>query len=112
MAVVELHTIGRKSGLSRSSMLTSPLSDEHRIVLVASRGGSDQHPSWYVNLRANPDVEITMRGRRTPWRARTASPEEKAELWPRIVATYKQYDDYEKKSARELPVVILEPRAA
>lgn len=93
-------------------MLTSPVHDDERVVLVASKGGGDRHPQWYRNLRANPDVEITMDGRTRPMRARTPSAEEKAALWPDIVAAYKGYDSYQKKAHRDIPVVILEPRPA
>ncbi len=110
MAAVELHTVGRTSGLPRSSMLTSPIHDESRVILVASKGGNERNPLWYGNLRANPDVEVTMNGRTRAMRARTASPEEKARMWPQIVATYKNYARYQEDSGRDLPVVICEPR--
>jgi deazaflavin-dependent oxidoreductase (nitroreductase family) len=110
MPAVELHTIGRKSGLPRSSMLASPIHDESRVVLVASKGGNERDPLWYGNLCANPDVEVTMNGTTRAMRARTASPEEKAELWPEIVATYKNYARYQERSGRDIPVVICEPR--
>jgi deazaflavin-dependent oxidoreductase (nitroreductase family) len=109
MPAVELGTVGRRTGEARSSMLTSPLHDENRVVLVASRGGSDHHPAWYVNLTANPDVRVTMYGKTRPMRARTASPEEKAALWPEIVAVYPAYEGYQKRSSRDIPVVICEP---
>jgi deazaflavin-dependent oxidoreductase (nitroreductase family) len=81
-------------------------------VLVASKGGDDRNPQWYRNLTANPDVEITMEGKTLAMRARTASPEEKAALWPDIVAAYKGYDAYQKKAGRDIPVVICEPLPA
>ena len=112
MPGVELHTIGRKTGERRSSMLATPIHDDSRVVLVASKGGDDRHPQWYRNLSANPEVEITMDGVTRPMRARTASPEEKAALWPDIVAAYKGYDSYQRKADRDIPVVILEPRSA
>ncbi len=112
MAGVELHTIGRTSGQPRSSMLASPIHDEHRVVLVASKGGDERDPQWYLNLTANPDVELTMHGETRAMRARTASPEEKAALWPQIVAAYKGYAAYQEKSGRDIPVVICEPRSA
>jgi deazaflavin-dependent oxidoreductase (nitroreductase family) len=112
MPGVELHTIGRKSGERRSTMLATPIHDDSRVVLVASKGGDDRDPQWYRNLRATPDVEITMSGVTRPMRARTASPEEKASLWPEIVAAYKGYDGYQQKAHRDIPVVILEPRPA
>ncbi len=110
MTGVELHTIGRHSGLPRSSMLASPIHDESRVVLVASKGGNERDPLWYGNLSANPNVEVTINGTTRPMRARTASPEEKAELWPQIVAAYKNYARYQERSGRDIPVVICEPR--
>jgi deazaflavin-dependent oxidoreductase (nitroreductase family) len=110
MPAVELHTIGRKSGLPRSNMLTAPVVDGDRVVLVASKGGDEHDPDWYRNLVASPDIELTIDGRRRPMRARRASAEEKAELWPRIVASYKGYGEYQKKTERDIPVVICEPR--
>ena len=110
MRSVELHTTGRKSGQRRSVMLTSPIYEPDRIVLVASKGGDDRNPDWYTNLVANPDVEITERGETRPMRARTADPAEKAELWPRITEVYKGYAGYQKRTDREIPVVICEPR--
>jgi deazaflavin-dependent oxidoreductase (nitroreductase family) len=111
MAAVELTTIGRKSGQPRRTMLTSPISDDTRVVLVASKGGDDRDPQWYRNLSANPDVEVTIGGATREMRARTASPEEKAALWPDIVAAYKGYAGYQQRADREIPVVICEPRA-
>jgi deazaflavin-dependent oxidoreductase (nitroreductase family) len=112
MPGVELETIGRKSGQPRVTMLTTPINDESRVVLIASKGGDHRDPQWYRNLVANPDVRITMNGETRAMRARTASPEEKAALWPDIVASYKGYDSYQKKAGREIPVVICEPRSA
>ena len=110
MAPVELRTTGRKSGQPRLTMLTSPIHDESRVVLVASKGGDDRDPQWYRNLTRNPDVEITIAGETKKMRARTASPEEKAALWPDIVATYKGYASYQERADRDIPVVICEPR--
>ncbi len=109
MPAVDLETIGRKSGQKRSTMLACPVHDDNRVVLVASRGGADHHPSWYLNLTDNPDVKVTMLGETRSMRARTASPEEKAALWPDIVAAYKYYEGYQKRSSRDIPVVICEP---
>jgi deazaflavin-dependent oxidoreductase (nitroreductase family) len=110
MPVVELVTTGRKSGQKRSTMLTSPIHDDNQVVIVASWGGDDRHPAWYLNLRDKPDVEINMKGTRRPMRARVASPDEKAELWPKVVAAYKGYGQYQTKTTRDIPLVILEPR--
>lgn len=109
MAAVELHTIGRKSGQRRSTMLSAPICEADRIVLVASKGGHQDHPDWYKNLAANPAVELTVDGRTRPMRARTASPDEKAALWPTIVAAYRGYDGYQRNTERDIPVVICEP---
>jgi deazaflavin-dependent oxidoreductase (nitroreductase family) len=110
MPVVELHTVGRKSGLPRSTMLTAPVIDGDRVVLVASKGGDARDPDWYRNLVAHPEIELTMAGRRRPMRARRASPEEKAELWPRVVAAYQGYGSYQRRTERDIPLVICEPR--
>jgi deazaflavin-dependent oxidoreductase (nitroreductase family) len=109
MQPVELHTTGRKSGLRRSTMLTAPVYGDERVVIVASKGGHQDHPDWYKNLVANPEVELTVDGRTRRMRARTASAQEKAELWPGIVSTYKGYAGYQKNTDRDIPVVILEP---
>ncbi|MCY7405383.1 MAG: nitroreductase family deazaflavin-dependent oxidoreductase [Cryobacterium sp.] len=110
MQAVELHTIGRSSGQRRSTMLTAPVHENGRYVLVASKGGDDRHPFWYLNLVAQPDVHLSIRGVTRPYRARSASSAEKAELWPRIVAAYPGYGAYQGKTEREIPVVICEPR--
>jgi deazaflavin-dependent oxidoreductase (nitroreductase family) len=110
MHVVELHTIGRRSGLSRTTMLTAPVVDGERVVLVASKGGDDRAPDWFTNIVANPLIEITIEGARRPMDARIASTEERSELWPRVVAAYKGYDGYRRRTKREIPLVICEPR--
>ena len=110
MPAVELHTVGRRSGKPRSTMLTAPVVDGDRYVLVASKGGDDRDPDWYRNLVAHPDVELTVGGERLSMRARTANAEEKADLWPRIVAAYKGYGGYQQRTDRDIPVVICDPR--
>ena len=109
MTVVELHTTGRKSGQRRSVMLSSPIHEADRVVIIASKGGDDRHPDWYHNLAADPAVEITENGVTRPMRAHTATPEEKAEMWPEIVAAYKGYAGYQSRTDRDIPVVICEP---
>jgi deazaflavin-dependent oxidoreductase (nitroreductase family) len=108
MPVVKLTTTGRRSGQPRDTMLTSPVHDERRVVLVASNGGAAHHPAWYLNLRADPKVTATLEGRRRTMVARTASDEEKAHLWPQIVAAHRGYAGYQTKTDRNIPVVILE----
>lgn len=110
MPVVILETVGRKSGETRRTMLTSPVTDDETVVLVASYGGDSRHPAWYLNLSANPDVTIERDGVRMSMRARTATAEEKVALWPRIVKAYRGYAGYQKRTDREIPVVLLTPR--
>jgi deazaflavin-dependent oxidoreductase (nitroreductase family) len=111
MPALELVTIGRKSGEKRSVMLTSPVQEGDTIVIVASRGGDPQHPAWFHNLSANPDVEVAYKnGPRRPMRARVATPEERTRLWPQAVAKYKGYAKYQEKTTREIPLVLLDPR--
>jgi deazaflavin-dependent oxidoreductase (nitroreductase family) len=112
MPSVELHTIGRTSGKRRSTMLTAPIHSDQRYVLVASKGGDHRHPQWYLNLVANPEVELTVAGRTLEMTARTASPDEKAEMWPEIVAAYKGYDRYQRRTDRDIPIVVCEPRTS
>jgi deazaflavin-dependent oxidoreductase (nitroreductase family) len=110
MPVVELTTTGRKSGQKRSVMLTSPLQEGDAIVVVASRGGDDTHPAWFLNLRDNPDVEVSLKGKpKQPMRARVATPEERARMWPQVTSMYKGYAGYQTKTTREIPLVLLEP---
>lgn len=110
MHVVQLHTTGRTSGQRRSVMLTCPIYETDRVVLIASKGGDDRHPDWYRNLVALPDVELTDGGTTRLMRARTASPAEKAEMWPAIVAANKGYEGYQQRTDRDIPVVVCEPR--
>ena len=109
MPVVILTTTGRKSGKKRETMLTSPVNDDTRVVLVASYGGDDRHPAWFLNLRDNPDVELEMRGKKRPMRAHVASVDEKEALWPDVISAYKGYAQYQTKTERDIPLVILEP---
>jgi deazaflavin-dependent oxidoreductase (nitroreductase family) len=106
MPVLLLTTAGRKTGRRRTTPLTY-LDDVDRLVLVASYGGAPRHPSWYLNLTAQPEVEVT-RGRRTVrMQARTATPDERAELWPRVTSRYRGYAAYQERTTREIPLVIL-----
>ena len=108
MPVLELITIGRKSGKQRAVMLTSPLQINNEIVIVASRGGDDQHPAWFVNLRDNPKVFVRYMGEeKKSMTARIASDTERETLWPQITAKYKGYAGYQQKTAREIPLVLL-----
>jgi len=109
MPVLELTTIGRKSGEPRSVMLTSPIQEGTTLVVVASRGGDDNHPAWFLNLRANPQVEVAYQGKPArPMRARVADADERGRLWPLVVADHKNYAGYQTKTKREIPLVLLE----
>jgi F420H(2)-dependent quinone reductase len=103
-----LTTTGRKSGRPRTTPL-GYLADGDRIVLVASYGGDDRHPQWYLNLQANPDASVQVGAERRRVRATTATPEEKAVLWPRWVARYPTYARYQQMTTRDIPMVILSP---
>ena len=109
MPVIELTTTGRKSGQPRTVMLTSPLQQGEAYVIVASRGGDDHHPAWFLNLRDNPAVGVRVGGgQRRPMRARVASADERASLWPKIAAKYRNYAGYQTRTEREIPLVFLE----
>ncbi|MGH3662284.1 MAG: nitroreductase/quinone reductase family protein [Micromonosporaceae bacterium] len=110
MPTLTLTTIGRKSGRPHSVMLTAPVVDGDMIVIVASRGGDPTHPAWYFNLRERPDVEVSFQNapKRT-MTARTASPEERAALWPRVTSTFRGYAGYQRRTTREIPLVVLTP---
>lgn len=106
-----LTTVGRRSGQPR----TTPLAGFRfgpGLVVVASNGGSERPPAWYLNLVADPSVQVQVGTDVRPMTARTASPEEKAELWPQIVAQSKQFGGYQDKVTRDIPVVVLEDPAA
>ena len=110
MPVLELTTIGRRSGNSRPVMLTSPHQEGDTLVIVASKGGTDTHPAWFLNLRENPQVAVSMKG--APERkmtARVASTEERERLWPIVTGKYANYAGYQKKTDREIPLILLEP---
>jgi deazaflavin-dependent oxidoreductase (nitroreductase family) len=110
MPVLELTTIGRKSGEPRTAMLTSPIQLDEAIVVVASRGGDDHHPAWFLNLQTNPEVQVSFKGKsKTTMHARVATAEERNRMWPDVVAAYKGYGSYQAKTEREIPLVVLEP---
>jgi len=113
MPVLELTTTGRKSGQPHTVMLTSPVQEGTTIVVVASRGGDDHNPAWFLNLRDNPDVEVSLKGGpKERRRARIASSEERDRLWPLVTADHKNYAGYQTKTSRQIPLVLLEPAAS
>ena len=109
MRVVHLTTTGRRSGVPRQTILTAPLVEGERIVLVASNGGDDRDPGWYRNVLACPDVSVTLEGTTSSMRARVATGSDRSELWSRIAAVTPTYTFYQGRTTRELPVVVLEP---
>jgi deazaflavin-dependent oxidoreductase (nitroreductase family) len=110
MPVLELTTTGRKSGRSHAVMLTSPWQEGAALVVVASRGGDDKPPAWLLNLRANPDVEVAVQGKpKQHMRAHVATPDERTRLWPLVTADHTNYADYQKRTDREIALVLLEP---
>ncbi|GCE22977.1 nitroreductase family deazaflavin-dependent oxidoreductase [Dictyobacter kobayashii] len=105
-----LTTVGRKSGKTRETPLTY-IPDGDRYLLIASNGGSDQAPFWWRNLVANPEVKIEVGRRTIAAIAKTADTQERELLWPRIVAQAPNYASYQKKTSREIPVVVVTPIA-
>ena len=108
MRVLILTTVGRKSGQKRETMLTYMM-DGDDVLIVASKGGHPKHPAWYLNLTANPEVEVLRGSKREKRLARTASPEEKTRLWPIVTKAYGGYAGYQERTDRDIPVVILSP---
>ncbi len=93
-------------------MLTSPVQEGDAIVIVASRGGDDHHPAWFLNLRDHPEVQVAFAGKpKRPMRARVATPQERAELWPQVTTVHTGYAGYQTTTDREIPLVLLEPRS-
>jgi deazaflavin-dependent oxidoreductase (nitroreductase family) len=108
--VLLLTTIGRKSGQPRvAPLLFIEQGDE--VIIVASQGGLPKDPLWYKNLQANPDCEIQIKRRKMRMRARTASPDEREALWPKLVGHYPDFASYATWTERVIPVLILTPVA-
>ena len=109
MPVVMLTTTGRKSGKQRHSMLTTPLELGDSFVLVASFGGDDRHPAWFLNLRERPHVKATIGSHTRSIVARVTAGDERSDLWSRLTAAHPNYGGYQTKTSREIPVVVLDP---
>ena len=103
-----LTSTGRKSGQPRTAPLLA-LQDGENMVIIASNGGSDKHPVWWLNLQNQPEAGLQLGSEKKRVRAERANDEEKARLWPRLVEMYASYADYQKKTERAIPVVILRP---
>lgn len=107
--VLILHTKGRKSGAERKNPLIYGRSGDDYLI-VASKGGAPDHPDWYLNLMASPDTTIQVRSDLIPVKARTATAEEKKRLWSIMTAQWPDYDAYQQKTERDIPLVILSAR--
>jgi deazaflavin-dependent oxidoreductase (nitroreductase family) len=106
-----LDHVGAKSGTRRTTPLLY-VRDGDDLVVVASKGGNERNPAWLHNLRAHSDTEVQVGSERRPVRAREATPEERARLWPEAVRVWSDYARYQERTERRIPVVILERRAA
>jgi F420H(2)-dependent quinone reductase len=108
--ILLLQHVGARSGKRRESPLLY-LDDGDKLVIVASKGGTDRHPAWFHNLMANPETEVQVGPERRPVRARRANAEERSAYWPRLVEMYPDYDEYQGHAKdREIPVIVLDPR--
>jgi deazaflavin-dependent oxidoreductase (nitroreductase family) len=108
MPVVELTTTGRKTGMARKTLLTSPYQDGDGVVIVASRGGDDHHPTWYLNLVAHPEVTASVGGGpEQKMRAEVLEPDERDRVWEVIAGRYRNYAGYQKRTSRRIPLVRL-----
>ncbi len=106
--VALLTTTGRKTGQPRVSPLLY-MRDGDRVILVASRGGTDKNPMWYLNLKADPKVTVQINDQTLALTAREATNEERATLWPRLVEMYPDFEDYQSWTDRRIPIVVCEP---
>jgi F420H(2)-dependent quinone reductase len=106
--VALLTTTGRKTGEPRVSPLYFHR-DGDRVIVAASKGGSDKHPMWYLNIRANPKVQVQIKSEVLDLTARDANEEERAKYWPRLVEMYPTYEDYQSWTQRKIPLVVCEP---
>ncbi|HYS39584.1 MAG TPA: nitroreductase family deazaflavin-dependent oxidoreductase [Pseudonocardiaceae bacterium] len=105
--ILLLTTTGRRSGTQhRTALIYRQVGDDY--VIVASRGGAPTHPAWYLNLAANPDVRIQVKDQEFAGRARVADGDERAKLWSLMAEVWPDYDSYQTKTDRQIPVVVLE----
>jgi deazaflavin-dependent oxidoreductase (nitroreductase family) len=107
--ILLLTTTGRKSGEARTVPLQY-FTDGEDYVLVASNAGDDHHPAWWLNLQANPAGVMQLGGDKKKVEARKATAEEKGRIWPNVTAIYPGYDEYQTRTSREIPLVLLRPQ--
>ena len=113
MPVVQLTTTGRKSGVPRTVMLTSPYQEGDTVVVVGSRGGDDKPPAWLLNVESSGHVQVSMNGKDpVPYLARVADASERARLWPLVTKDHPHYAGYQTKTDREIPLVLLSPASS
>lgn len=105
--ILILTTTGRKSGAERKNPLIYQEVDGG-YAIVSSKGGAPNHPDWHLNLQANPEVKVQIKGDRFVARARIAEGEERARIWDKMVKVWPDYNEYTKKTDREIPIVVLE----
>jgi F420H(2)-dependent quinone reductase len=106
--VLLLNTVGRKTGRKRTSPLLYVMDGED-FVIIASKGGAPTHPAWYLNLKANPDATVEVGDREVRVRAEEVDSEENVRLWQKMIEMYPTYDDYQTKTKREIPLLVLRP---
>ena len=106
--ILLLNTVGRKTGRKRTSPLLYVM-DGDDFVVIASKGGAPTHPAWYLNLMANPEATVEIGDREVRVEAEVADPEDKPRLWQKMVEMYPTYDDYQRKTEREIPLLVLRP---
>jgi F420H(2)-dependent quinone reductase len=106
--ILLLNTVGRKSGRKRTSPLLYVLDGED-FVIIASKGGAPTHPAWYLNLKANPDATLEVGDREVRVKAEETDSEEKARLWQKMIEMYSGYDGYQRKTNRQIPLLVLHP---
>jgi deazaflavin-dependent oxidoreductase (nitroreductase family) len=104
-----LDHVGAKSGVQRTAPLVYA-EDGEDLILIASKGGYPKNPAWYYNLRANPDTTVQVGRETRSVHARDARPEERDRLWNKAVEVYSGYEDYQRRTERQIPVIVLEPR--
>jgi F420H(2)-dependent quinone reductase len=107
--VLLLEHVGARSGVKRTTPLVYAR-DGDTVVVVASKGGHPRHPAWFHNLQTNPDTTVQIGSEQMAVRARVAEPQERARLWPKALEVYPGYEEYQERTDREIPLVILEPR--